>query len=215
MATDGALAPPLRSRLHVGRRRSANASHGSCPSRSEVACWPEAGCWTMRWPWVIGIGFQYAAIREMEPVGVREALGRAANSRCAVAYGMANRHVRLDGSGTFRVFCRSPAAKDLMDLLVHDADRHGLGIRTSLPGQRMADPARNQERHVAGTKGPSLSPEASVSSERPHRPASSMPESTPPLKAPCPPLFREKHTRPPAPEETAIACVPVQSCLAS
>ena len=29
---------------------------------------------------VIGIGFQYAAIREMEPVGVREALGRAAKA---------------------------------------------------------------------------------------------------------------------------------------
>lgn len=41
-----------------------------------------AGSWVLDYAlaMVIGIGFQYAAIREMEPVGVREALGRAAKA---------------------------------------------------------------------------------------------------------------------------------------
>lgn len=41
-----------------------------------------AGSWVLDYALalVIGIGFQYAAIREMEPVGVREALGRAAKA---------------------------------------------------------------------------------------------------------------------------------------
>ena len=41
-----------------------------------------AGSWVLDYALalVIGIGFQYVAIREMEPVGVREALGRAAKA---------------------------------------------------------------------------------------------------------------------------------------